>query len=164
MPNPRWKHLDRTPLQPAEAQPYKPSPAPQSPPEVTGATAFLHGQQALAAQPLQAARLFGEALEAFRALPLSGIRTNLLTAAFIAQAVAFLAAGALDAAQLAYTRLRSEDLPPAVQDFSRRLFEIAGELGEVTAEERQEALAELIQLVERIEPEGSLDLRVFLGP
>ena len=160
MPNPRWKHLDRTPRKPSEP-PAKPAASPQAVPEVAGAAAFLQGQQALAAQPLQAARLFGEALEAFRALPPSGIRTDLLTAAFIAQAVAFLAGGAFDAAQLAYTRLRTEPLPKAAQDFAYRLFQVSDELREVTPQERQEALTELIQLVVRIEPEGRLDLRLF---
>jgi hypothetical protein len=163
MPNPRWKHLDRT-LPKASESPTKAAPASQAPPEVTGAAAFLQGQQTLAAQPLHAARHFGEALEAFRALPPSGIRTDLLTAAFIAQSVAFLAGGAFDSAQLAYTRLRTEPLPKAAQDFAHRLFQIADELRELPPEERHEALTELIQLVERIEPEGRFDFEYFLAP
>jgi hypothetical protein len=162
MPNPRWKHLDRTPPRPAEA-PAKPAPVPSSPPEVAGAAAFLDAQEALSTNPLRAARRFGDALEAFRKLPLSGMRTDLMTASFIAQAVAFLAGGALDAAQLAYTQLRTEELPAAAREFARRLFEIADELREVGEEERREALAELIQFVERIRPEGRLNLAFLLA-
>jgi hypothetical protein len=158
----RWKHLDRTPPEPAKGR-AETAAASQPPPEFVGAIAFLQGQQTIRGDPLPAGRFFGEAIEAFRSLPRSSIRADLITAGFIAQAVAFLAGGAFDAAQLAYSRLGAEDLSEAAREFARRLFELAGELRQVSPEECREAMAELIDLVERIEPEGRLDLALFLG-
>jgi hypothetical protein len=165
MPKPRWKHLDRTrPIAPdllARPEPVPGSTPEAEKPDLAGAAAFLQGQQALRSDPLLAARCFGEALERFRSLRAPGVRAEMLTASYIAQAIAFLAGGALDAAQLSYSRLREEQLPPAAVEFARGLFELAGELRGLEEAERREAVSELISLVEGLQPDAGLDIRFW---
>jgi hypothetical protein len=139
----RWKDLDRGPS-PAAAESPDTAPGGQSPSLGSAEEAWRSGQALLRESPAAAARRFEAAREL---LPPSPGRAEQVAACYIAQAVAYLSAGALDAAQLSFTRLRGEALPPAAGEFARGLFELAQELRHLDPAERREALEPLLELV-----------------
>lgn len=144
----RWKDLDRAPLpaskEAAEGVP-PPARAPSPAPSLEAADeAWRAGQLLLPGDPAAAALRFEEA---GRLLPPSPARAEQLAACYIGQAVAHLAAGSFDAAQLSFSRRREEALPPAAAEFARGLYELAQELRRAGGEERREAVEPLVDLV-----------------
>lgn len=117
--------------------------------ELSAASLWLEGQHLLRdRRPREAARLFAEAGERFLSASPPELVEDRLLASFVGQAISYLVAGELEAAQLAYSRLaRRGVVPEAVTQFARQLYELADEARALPEAERREALGPLAELV-----------------
>lgn len=117
--------------------------------ELVAASRWLEGQQQLRdRRPREAARLFAEAGERFITASPPELVGDRLAASFVGQAISYLVACELEAAQLAYSRLqRTGKLPEGMRPFARQLYELADEARALPEAERREALEPLAELV-----------------
>lgn len=117
--------------------------------ELAGAGAWARGQHALrAGRAAVAADSFREAGEWFAAHSPADTLAERVAAAYIGEAVSNLAAGRLDLAQRAFSRLRERArLPEATLRFARGLYELAEALRELEPRERAEELGPLVEAV-----------------
>jgi tetratricopeptide (TPR) repeat protein len=117
--------------------------------ELSGAAAWLRGQQFLRArQYSRAAGEFSLAASRFASSSPRAVIGERLGAAYVGQAVSSLLAGHFEAAQQAFGRVvRGSEVPAPLLTFARQLFEVAEACRELEATERLQLLEALGELV-----------------
>jgi tetratricopeptide (TPR) repeat protein len=120
--------------------------------ELAGAAAWRRGQRLLEERGfVEAARSFAVAGERFAASSPASSLAERLAACYVGQVIAYLAADQLETAQQCFTRQgRDTPLPQGTLEFAARLYSLAEVTRELSPEERREAFAPLVELIESV--------------
>jgi hypothetical protein len=117
--------------------------------ELSGAAAWLRARLRLEEGGGDAAAaLFGQAAALFERSSPPGVVGERIGACYAGQAISYLAAGRLEPAQHAFSRLaRKCNVPPSVLSLARKVYELADAARHLSPSERVESLRPLAELV-----------------
>ena len=116
---------------------------------LSGAAEWRRGQVLLEqGKPREAGHAFARAADLFLAVSPPSVAGERLAACCLGQAIAYLAADQVDAAQQAFSRARSR-LPPSGQVLARQVFELGEAIRSLRGAEKGDAVAPLVELLSR---------------